>query len=146
MKPHWKPVTFISLIMLLSIQKISGCSIFCEDGKIPCGGYGPTCEGFKGCTYPNECNTNSGQTNSGNSFSNGPSFNPRPTYPSGNNFNIPSNQGSNWNQINWQRPTNPDYQPPFNHRPNGQQSFNNRPNYQPPSDNYRPTFGNGIIA
>ena len=32
------------------------CSVFCEDGKIPCGGYGSTCEGFRGCTYPDECN------------------------------------------------------------------------------------------
>ena len=32
------------------------CSVFCEAGKIPCGGYGPSCEGFRGCTYPDECN------------------------------------------------------------------------------------------
>ena len=32
------------------------CSVFCEDGKIPCGGYGASCEGFRGCTYPDECN------------------------------------------------------------------------------------------
>jgi len=123
------------------------CSVFCEDGKIPCGGYGPSCEGFKGCTYPDECNS-SGQSNTGNSFSTGPSFNPRPTYPSGNNFNgeRPFNQGSNWNQGNWQRPTYPDYQSPFNNQPNYQQAFNTRPNYQPSSDNYKPTFGNGIIA
>ena len=57
MKLHRMPLTFISLIMLLMIKSISGCSIYCEDGKIPCGGYGPTCEGFKGCTFPDECNT-----------------------------------------------------------------------------------------
>ena len=55
MKPLGKPITFISLVMLLIIKNISGCSVFCEDGKIPCGGYGPTCEGFKGCTFPDEC-------------------------------------------------------------------------------------------
>merc|ERR1712018_165757 len=96
--------------------------------------------------YSYDLNFKSGQLNSGNSFSTGPSFNPRPTYPSGNSFNRPSNQGSNWNQGNWQRPTYPDYQSPFNNRPNGQQSFNTRPIYQPPYNVLRPTFGNGVIA
>merc|ERR1712110_5527 len=30
------------------INAIWTCSVFCEDGKIPCGGYGASCEGFRG--------------------------------------------------------------------------------------------------
>ena len=51
-----KSLQCISLVVLFMIQNITGCSVYCEDGKIPCGGYGPTCEGFKGCTFPDECN------------------------------------------------------------------------------------------
>ena len=56
MKLSSKSLPCISLMVFFMIQNITGCSVFCEDGKIPCGGYGPTCEGFKGCTFPDECN------------------------------------------------------------------------------------------
>ena len=45
------------------IQPMETCSIFCEDGKVPCGGYGATCEGFKGCVFPGECSSSSGSNN-----------------------------------------------------------------------------------
>ena len=48
---------------LLLIRSTESCSIFCEDGKIPCGGYGSTCEGFKGCVFPGECSESSGNNN-----------------------------------------------------------------------------------
>jgi hypothetical protein len=48
---------------LLLIRSTESCSIFCEDGKIPCGGYGSTCEGFKGCVFPGECSGSSGSNN-----------------------------------------------------------------------------------
>merc|ERR1712110_1099924 len=106
------------------------CSVFCEDGKIPCGGYGSTCEGFRGCTYPDECNDNGDQFGQSNSFSSGPSFNPRPTYPSGGNslnWERPSDQGSVWNQggYNWQAPVYPNYQQPFNNNAQSYGSNNN---------------------
>lgn len=82
-----------------------------------------------------------GQSSGGNSFSSGPSFNPRPTYPSGNNFNWqrPSDQVLEWNQgnYNWEPPVYPNYQQPLNNGP----SFGNINN----GDN-GPSFGNGIIA
>ena len=55
MKPISMSFPSISMILLLMSKSISGCSVYCEDGKIPCGGYGATCEGFKGCTFPDEC-------------------------------------------------------------------------------------------
>jgi len=51
-----KSLACTSFMVLFMIQNIRGCSVYCEDGKIPCGGYGPTFEGFKGCTFPDECN------------------------------------------------------------------------------------------
>ena len=48
-------VCLIALMVGSMAKDILACSVFCEDGKIPCGGYGATCEGFKGCTYPDEC-------------------------------------------------------------------------------------------
>ena len=73
------------------------------------------------------------QNNDGSSFATGPSFNPRPTYPSGNNFNWnrPQGQGSSWNQggYNWQAPVYPNYQQSFS---------NNVPSYG--------NNNNGIVA
>ena len=46
----------IVLIVFLS-RSAKPCSIFCEDGKVPCGGYGSTCEGFRGCVFPGECDS-----------------------------------------------------------------------------------------
>ena len=65
-----------------------------------------------------------------NSFSSGPSFNPRPTYPSGGsnlNWQRPSVQGSVWNQggYNWQAPVYPNYQQPFNSNGQSYGSNNN---------------------
>ena len=47
-------VLAIILIGLL-IDQSESCSIYCENGKIPCGGYGTTCDGFRGCVFPEEC-------------------------------------------------------------------------------------------
>ena len=73
-----------------------------------------------------------GQSGGQNSQLSGPSFNPRPTYPSVNNVNWqrPSDQASDWNNenYNWQPPVYPNYQTPVNNGP----SFGN--------------FNNGIIA
>ena len=65
-----------------------------------------------------------------NSFSSGPSFNPRPTYPSGGsnlNWERPSGQESVWNQggYNWQAPVYPNYQQPFNNNGQSYGSNNN---------------------
>ena len=48
--------TVLAIILIgLLIDQSESCSIYCEDGKIPCGGYGTTCDGFKGCVFPGEC-------------------------------------------------------------------------------------------
>ena len=46
--------TAFVIIAFLAIS-VQPCSIFCDNGKIPCGGYGATCEGFRGCVFPGEC-------------------------------------------------------------------------------------------
>ena len=58
-------VLAIFLIGLL-IDQSESCSIYCEDGKIPCGGYGATCDGFRGCVFPGECSDSEDNPGDGN--------------------------------------------------------------------------------
>ena len=62
---------FVILALVLNavnFKPAESCSIYCENGKIPCGGYGATCEGFRGCVFPGEC-SNSGSSGGGQSNS-----------------------------------------------------------------------------
>ena len=47
---------FLALVLSgVSFKSAESCSIYCENGKIPCGAYNATCEGFTGCAFPGEC-------------------------------------------------------------------------------------------
>ena len=60
--PHLIILTVLVITSLVPTPTKS-CSIFCEDGKVPCGGYGSTCEGFKGCVFPGECSVSGNNSN-----------------------------------------------------------------------------------
>ena len=96
---------------------MKSCSIFCEDGKIPCGGYGSTCEGFKGCVFPGECSA------------------------SGSNNNRPVTIPTNYDVIRPYGPTRATRRPNSQYRPSYNRRKNRRPSFRRNRRRYNRYFG-----
>lgn len=132
-------VVTIKLLLIIgtNIKEADSCSVFCEVGKIPCGGYGSTCEGFRGCMFSHECSAGAAVGPDGvvtiptNYDVIRPYVTQRPTQRPGGYYR-PSYNRPSYNRPSYNRPS---YNRPSYNRPSYKQLSYNQPRYNRPSDN-----------